>query len=43
MEVLKLSEDTFELVVNYSEDYSLHGTYEIVYAVWFEDYTQGDY
>ena len=43
MEVLKLSKDTFEIVINYSEDYSLHGAYEIVYAVWFEDYTQDDY
>ena len=32
------------MFLNYSEDYDLHGTYEVVYAVWYEEYqTGGDY
>ena len=38
----KLSEETFELTVGYSEDYLL-GTYEIYYLVYFNDFDDYDW
>ena len=31
------------MIFNYSEDYSFHGEFALNYAVWFEDYTEGEF
>ena len=35
--VEKHGQNSFELIINYMEDSSLHGYYEIYYEVWFDE------
>ena len=43
MAVYKVGEDLFLMEFGYSEDTSIVGTWQIIYILWFKDYTEGNY